>query len=178
MTIDLKIPRYNLKLLNFDFILKETFISFNKDIALYHLTNNLKNKDTQKIFINSLVVSICERIKSIKAIGKVVIYVDRNTLFLNSEERDEIIDLSLKVIKKLPFQFIISEMSVDFFADRIHNNVVDAIIVLEKQMLYTDSYDTLKFSFKDLHKFFKKYNLTYLYEVYFKRLDNKILAVK
>lgn len=174
MTIEHKIPRYNLKLLNFDFILRETFIKFNSDILLYGISNNFSKKDTQKFFINALIISICERMK----ISKSALYINSNTLYLNKVEKDIILDISLKTIKKLPIQFIISNTPVDYFVNDIHNNVVDAVVVIENQLHYTNNYDTLKYSLKDLVEFLKKHKLIYLYDVYFKQLTNKLLVVK
>jgi len=174
MTIEHKIPRYNLRLLNFDFVLKETFCKFNNDINLYGISNDLKKRDAQKFFINALIITVCERMK----LGKSALYINKNTLYLNSDEKDTILDISLKTIKKLPFQFILSDISVDFFAEEIHNNVVESVVVLETQLHYTNNYDTLKYSLKDLVKFLKSYKLSYLYDVYFKQLTNKLLVVK
>jgi len=174
MTIDHKIPRYNLKLLNFDFVLKETFYKFNNDINLYGIGNDFKRKDTQKFFINALIIAICERMK----IGKIALYINKNTLYLNNEERDTVLNISLKTIKKLPFQFILSDIPVDFFINEIHNNVVESVVILETQLHYTNNYDTLKYSLKDLVKFLKVHKLSYLYDVYFKQIANKLLVVK
>ena len=174
MIIEHKIPRYNLRLLNFDFVLEETFSRFNNDIELYGVTNNFKKKDTQKLFINALIITICERMKK----DKTALYINKNTLYLNNDERDTILNLSLKTIKKLPFQFILSDIPVDYFVNKIHNNVVESVILLETQLYYTINYDTLKYSFKGLVKFLKIYELSYLYDVYFKQLTNKLLVVK
>lgn len=174
MTIDYKIPRYNLKLLNFDFILRETFSKFNSDIALYGVTSNFTKKESQKFFVNALIITICERMKK----GKTALYINKRTLYLNNKERDTILNISLKIIKKLPFQFILSDMPVDFFVEEIHNNVVESVVALETQLRYTHNYDTLNYSLRDLAKFLKTCELSYLYEVYFRQLNNKILIVK
>jgi len=174
MTIEHRIPRYELKLLNFDFILKETFSKFNSDITLYGISNNFAKKDTQKFFVNALIITICERMKT----GKIALYINSDTLYLNNNERDIILNISLKTIRKLPFQFIISNIPVDFFVEEIHNNVVESVVMLETQLNYTRNYDTLEYSLRDLVKFLKTHKLSYLYEVYFKQLTNKILIVK
>ena len=176
--IDLKTPHYNLKLLNFDLVLRDTFNRFNADCTTYSVPNDFKGKDTQKIFINSLIISICEKIKENKSYTKIALYINRNTVIINDEERHGVFNIILKTIKKLPFQFIVSDIPVDFFISRIHNNVVDSVVLLETQLQYTNNYDTLKFSFKALYKFLEKNKLTYLYDVYFKRIGNKLLVVR
>jgi len=174
MTIEHKITKYNLILLNFDYILKGTFSKYNEDIYNLNVENNLNKKDTQKLFINSLIITICERMKQ----GKTALYINRNTLYLNNDERDIILQITLKTLKKLPFQFIISDIPVDFFVERIHNNEVDSLILIETQLHYTNNYDTLTYSLRNLQKFLKTYSLTYLYDAYFKQLTNKLLVVK
>lgn len=178
MIIDCKIPRYNIKLLNFDYILKYTFKKYNTDINLYNIRNDFKYKDTQKIFINALIVTLCDRIKSMSVGEPIAIYVNRNTFMIPQEENDILINLILKTLKKLPFQFINNNTTVDFFLDEIHNNVVDTVVTLETQLYYSNNFDVLRFSFKSLIKFLKSYNLSYLYDVYFKQSANKLLVVR
>ena len=93
-------------------------------------------------------------------------------------ETEVIFKLIYKALKKLPFQFITGDTSVDFFIDGIHNNVVDKVVTLETQLYYSNNFDVLNFSFRDLIKFLKSYNLCYLYDVYFKQLSNKLLVVR
>jgi hypothetical protein len=178
MLIDQYIPRYNIRVLNFDYILKKTLSKFNTDIHIYGIDSNFKNKDVQKLFINSLIVVICERIKLIKCAEVVAIYINRNTLLLPSEESEVIFNLIHKTLKKLPFQFIISEVTVDYFLDRLHNNDVETVVMLESQLYYSSNFDVLKFSFKSLLKFLKTYELVYLYNIYFKQIGNKMLVIK
>ena len=178
MLIDHKLLKYNIRLLNFDYVLRETFKKYNADISLYGIRNDFKYKDTQKIFINSLIVTLCDRIKAMALKEPVAIYVNRNTNIIPYEENSVLLGLVLKSLKKLPFQFIIGEITVDYFIDEIHNNVVDSVILLETQLHYSNNFDVLKFSFRDLIKFLKSYNLCYLYDVYFKQLGNKLLVVR
>ena len=178
MIIDCKIPRYNIKLLNFDYILQHTFQKYNTDINLYNLRNDFKYKDTQKIFINALIVTLCNKIKIMTGSESIAIYVNRNTFMIPQEENDILINLIIKTLKKLPFQFIINNTTVDFFLDEIHNNVVDTVVLLETQLYYSNNFDVLRFSFKSLIKFLKSYNLSYLYDVYFKQSANKLLVVR
>ena len=178
MLIDCKIPRYNIKLLNFDYVLQHTFKKYNIDIKLYGIRNDFKYKDTQKIFINALIITLCDRIKAMTSTELIAIYVNTNTIILPNEENKVIINLILKTLKKLPFQFIVGETTVDFFINEIHNNVVDSIILIESQLNYRNNFDVLKYSFKPLVKFLKSYDLCYLYNTYFKQLANKLLVVK
>lgn len=178
MIIDCKIPRYNIKLLNFDYILQHTFQKYNTDINLYNIRNDFKYKDTQKIFINALIVTLCNKIKIMPSDETIAIYVNSNTFMIPQEESDILIRLILKTLRKLPFQFIINNITVDFFLDEIHNNVVDTVILLETQLYYSNNFDVFKFSFKSLIKFLKSYDLSYLYEVYFKQSANKLLVVR
>ena len=178
MLIDYKLLKYNIRLLNFDYVLRETFKKYNADISLYGIRNDFKYKDTQKIFINSLIVTLCDRIKAMALREPVAIYVNRNTLIIPLEENNLLLNLILKTLKKLPFQFIIGDDTVDFFISEIHNNVVDSVVLLETQLHYSNNFDVLRFSFKNLIKFLKTYDLIYLYNVYFKQLSNKLLVVK
>ena len=178
MIIDYKLTRYNIRLLNLDYILKKSFDKYNHDISLYGIRNHFKHKDTQKIFINSFIVTLCDRIKAMALREPVAIYINRNTRHIPKEEFDIVFNLIHRALKKLPFQFIIGETSVDFFIDGIHNNVVDKVVTLETQLYYSNNFDVLKFSFRDLIKFLKSYNLCYLYDVYFKQLSNKLLVVR
>jgi hypothetical protein len=178
MLIDCKIPKYNIKLLNFDYVLREVFKKYNIDINLYGVRNDFKYKDTQKIFINALIVVMCDIIKSRPSRELIALYVNRNTHMIPQEENEVIFNLIHKALIKLPFQFIIGETTVDFFIDGIHNNVIDSIVILETQLHYSNNFDVLKFSFKNLVKFLKMYNLCYLYDVYFKQMNNKLLIVR
>jgi hypothetical protein len=178
MLIDCKIPQYNIRLLNFDYILKHTFQRYNNDASKYGVSNCFKQKDTQKLFINALIVTLCDKIKSMNGYESVAIYINRNTYMIPHTESDIILPIILKTLKKLPFQFIISDNTVDFFLDAIHNNVVEFVILLESQLNYSNNFDVLKFSFKGLIKFLKTYDLIYLYNVYFKQLGNKLLVVR
>lgn len=178
MIIDCKIPRYNVKLLNFDYILQHTFQKYNTDINSYNIRNDFKYKDTQKIFINALIVTLCNKIKVMPSSETIAIYVNRNTLMIPQEENDVLIKLILKTLRKLPFQFINNNTTVDFFLDEIHNNVVSTVIELETQLYYSKNFDVTRFSFKSLFKFLKSYDLVYLYDVYFKQSSNKLLVVR
>ena len=178
MLIDCKLPKYNIRLLNFDYILKNVFEKYNTDISLYGIRNDFKYKDTQKIFINCLIVTLCDKIKAMSLREPVAIYINRNTRLIPSEEFDIIFNLIHKTLKKLPFQFIISDTTVDFFIDGIHNNVVDRVVLLETQLHYSNNFDVLRFSFKNLIKFLKSYDLCYLNDVYFKHISNKLLVVR
>lgn len=178
MLIDHKLLKYNISLLNFDYVLRETFKKYNADISLYGICNDFKNRDTQKIFINALIIALCDRIKLMSCRESIAIYVNRNTLLIPHEESSLLIGLILKALKKLPFQFIIGEITVDYFINEIHNNVVDSVVLLETQLYYSNNFDVFKFSFRDLIKFLKSYNLCYLYDVYFKQLSNKLLVVR
>ena len=178
MIIDCKLPKYNIRLLNFDYILKYVFEKYNADIDLYGIRNDFKYKDTQKIFINALIVTLCDRIKTITTHESIAIYVNKNTMLIPHEENSVLIDLILKALRKLPFQFIINDISVDFFLNEIHNNVVESVVTLETQLHYSNNFDVLKFSFQSLIKFLKSYNLSYLYDVYFKQSTNKLLVVR
>ena len=178
MLIDHKLLKYNIRLLNFDYVLKETFKKYNADISLYGIRNDFKYKDTQKIFINALIVVLCDMIKARDYKESIAIYVNRNTRLIPSEEFDIIFNLIHKTLKKLPFQFIIDETTVDFFIDGIHNNVVDRVVLLETQLHYSNNFDVLRFSFKTLIKFLKAYDLCYLNDVYFKHISNKLLVVR
>ena len=178
MLIDCKLTRYNIRLLNFDYILKKSFDKYNHDISLYGIRNDFKHKDTQKIFINSLIVTLCDRIKLMNYKESIAIYININTMIIPKVETEVIFKLIYKALKKLPFQFITGDTSVDFFIDGIHNNVVDKVVSLETQLYYSNNFDVLNFSFRDLIKFLKSYNLCYLYDVYFKQLSNKLLVVR
>jgi hypothetical protein len=178
MLIDQYIPRYNIRILNFDFILKNTLTKFNEDIQLYGIDSNFKYRDVQKLFINSLIVTVCERVKLLRNAETIAIYVNSDTLLLPHDERDVIFKIIHKTLKKLPFQFIISEITVDYFLDRLHNNDVETVVMLESQLYYSSNFDVLKFSFKSLLKFLKSYELVYLYNIYFKQIGNKMLVIK
>jgi hypothetical protein len=178
MLIDHKLLRYNIRLVNFDYVLREIFKKYNVDISLYGIRNDFKYKDTQKIFINALIITLCDRIKLMAHRESIAIYVNRNTRFIPSEEFDIIFNLIHITLKKLPFQFIISDTTVDFFIDGIHNNVVDKVVLLETQLHYSNNFDVLRFSFKNLIKFLKSYDLCYLNDVYFKHISNKLLVVR
>lgn len=178
MLIDQYIPRYNIRILNFDFILKNAFAKFNDDIHVYNINSNFKHKDVQKLFINSLIVTICERVKLLRNSETVAIYVNSDTIMLPREEKDVIFNIIHKTLKKLPFQFIISEITVDYFLDRLHNNDVETVVMLESQLYYSNNFDVLKFSFKSLLNYLKSYELVYLYNTYFKQISNKMLVIK
>lgn len=178
MLIDQYIPRYNIRILNFDFILKNAFAKFNEDIHVYGINSNFKHKDVQKLFINSLIVTICERVKLLRNSETVAIYVNSDTIMIPREERDVIFNIIHKTLKKLPFQFIISEITVDYFLDRLHNNDVETVVMLESQLYYSNNFDVLKFSFKSLLNYLKSYELVYLYNTYFKQISNKMLVIK
>ena len=178
MIIDCKIPRYNIKLLNFDYILQHTFYKYNADIDLYNIRNDFKYKDTQKIFINALIVTLCNKIKTLSGCESIAIYVNRNTFMIPQDESDVLLALIFKSLKKLPFQFITNDTTVDFFLDEIHNNVAETVVELETQLFYSKNFDVTRFSFKSLFKFLKSYDLVYLYDVYFKQSSNKLLVVR
>lgn len=178
MLTECQLLKYNIRLLNFDYVLQKTFKKYNLDIDLFGIRNDFKYKDTQKIFINALIVTLCDQIKLMDHKDTIAIYINYNTKYIPAEEFDVVFKLIHKALKRLPFQFIIGQTTVDYFINEIHNNVVDRVVELETQLYYSSNFDVFKFSFRSLIKFLKAYNLCYLYDVYFKQLGNKLLVVR
>ncbi len=178
MQIDFKIPTYGVRIINFDVILRESLKIFNSDCLKYSLPMDpLYNVDCNKLFINALIVSICDRVKSIHTIDKKLFYINQNTPYLSSESKDTILKLILKVFSNLSLVSIIGESCFNKYTNELLHRDVDSIY------LFNIAYNKINknssnINLNKLLAFLKVNGLVFLFNTYFKDTSNKMAVFR
>ena len=83
-----------------------------------------------------------------------------------------------KIEKLLPIKFYISKYSIEYLNHLIEKNDGKAQTTINSMISKVNSLDISKFTFNNIKKFTKKYDLTFLNKDYFNRLSTKLLLIR
>lgn len=155
------------ELVDLDFLFKEA----NKFFARYFLelgatpSFDFKENHNKKLYTNEFIKVVCEFVKNRECNYTLYFYWDTSR---NDTFRD-------KLVKKLKtmFGFKIWEgpETLEGFVQKVEDNDCDTITGLE---VFLDSEKTLK-GFKHIRKHLEKTGMTFLNDVYFSELSNKMI---
>jgi len=178
MQIDLKIPTHDVRLLNFDVIIRDVVKTSQLKCIEYSLDfDPITNVNCRRIFINYFVLEVCNRIKSLGTSEKVLLYINQNTWLLSNNTKQDYIQLFVQVIDILSVKYIINDMSFDMYADKLINRDGDCIY------LFTKTYSKISFTktiskskYNKLLNFLKTNGLSFLMNTYFQDTYNKMIV--
>ena len=152
-----------------DYFFKVTNKSFSQLLENLGLVPNFdfSRRDNKKFYTHEFIKTMCEFIKSNDSKSKFCFY---SNLLTKDPFRNGII----KKIKTI-FGFQIFEEAIGFceFVDKIENN--DAFIVSNLELLFSS--DKKPKSMKRIKKHLEKSGLSYLNEIYFEDVSNKIYII-
>jgi len=180
MQIDLKIPTYDVRLLNFDVIIRDVVKNSQLKCIEYSLDfDPISDVNCRRIFINYLVLEICDRIKSLGTSEKVVLYLNQNTCLVHSSNREEYIQLFQKVIDILSVKCIVNDVSFDMYADKLINRDGDSVYLFTKTYSKLTSTKAIsKSNYNKLLNFLKTNGLSFLMNTYFNDTYNKMIVLR
>lgn len=176
MQIDYKIPTHGVNLLNFDVILRDT-IKCSKDKCIeYNLIfDPVDNIESKRIFINFLVITLCERIKSLSS-NRHIIYINNQTTLLPTSN-NLYFDIINIVLDLLSLKYITYNKTFESFCNDLSNRDSDSLYVFDKAFQKTTT-KINKVNYKKLTTFFKSNGLLFLYNTYFQNTNNKMVLFR
>ena len=183
---DIRIENYDLKIIDFNELFIDTIqyriIDTLHEFGILH--NSLSNANVKKFFFHTIIFEICEKVLEKKS--KSIIYfnntqLDDCELMKYFKEYDILISLTAilrKIEKLLPIKFYISKYSIEYLNHLIEKNDGKAQTTINSMISKVNSLDISKFTFNNIKKFTKKYDLTFLNKDYFNRLSTKLLLIR
>jgi hypothetical protein len=188
MLQSLILSEHNLYIVDFSKIFTDRFLpNFYSSCEQYNLHNiSLKNKDVKKLIYHCLIHSLCEEVLCVKSNNKTVIFYNTNhlpksdlTKYISEEELIIFIELLLrKTSKMLPIRVFITSYTFDYFVHLIKAKKARGIEILYKIKAFVDKISFEKFTFQKIRLFSKKYDLTFLSNIYFNAIKSKQLLLK
>jgi len=183
---DLYLKVYDLNLINFNEMFTED-IQFDiiNDLHKFELLDkSITNKDTNKIFLHYIIYHVCSKI--LKVNSKSVVFFNYNQLneceLMKYYSEKDILTVLLKIIKKLnnalPIILHVSKLSLDYLKHLIDIGDGKSALTVNSIRLKCDKLDVSKYTFSNIKKMTKKYDLTFLNNDYFNRLSTKLLLIK
>lgn len=177
---------YNLNLIDFnEMFYGDIQIHIINDLHRYNLLDKkINNRDVSKIFLHHIILHICDNI--LKNNSKSVIFFNYNQLdeceLMNYYKEKDILAVLSKIIKKinnaLPITFHISKISLDYLKHLIEIKDGRSSLTVNSILLKCNKFDITKYTFSNIKKMTKKYELTFLNKEYFNRLSTKLLLIK
>jgi hypothetical protein len=175
MQIDYKIPTHGVRLLNFDVILRDSISRTKLDCNKYLLNFDIEtDNNVRKLFINNLIITTCERIKTTTLIDKIIVYVNTNTYLLPVDST--IKNLIVKILNSISINYISADVSFDNFINNLTNRDIDSMYIFNKA--YNKFRSNCTLNTKKLIKFLKTNGLIYLTNTYFKDTSNKMIVLR
>ena len=183
---DICIENYDLKIIDFNELFTDT-IQYRIIDALYEfnlLNNSLTNTNVKKFFFHQIIFEICERV--LEKTGKSIIYFNNTQLedcelmkyFKEKEILLALTSILRKIEKLLPVKFYISKYSIEYLNHLIEKDDGKAQTTINSMINKVNSLDIGKFTFSNIKKFTKRYDLTFLNRDYFNRLSTKLLLIR
>jgi hypothetical protein len=186
MMTDLILDDYNLNVIDFNDLFRNNIeCEILNSLHEFDLLNkNLNNISVKKFFYHYTLLAICEKILSSK--GKTLIYYN-NTQMEDCESfkyysENELLTFFTKTLRKaeklLPIKIYISKYSIVYLTHLIEKNDGKAQTTINSMISKINKIDISKFTFSEIKKFTKRYELTFLNKDYFNRLSTKLLLIR
>ena len=183
---DLCIDDYDLKIIDLNqLFIDDIQISLVDTLYEYNLLEkSINNANTKKFFFHFLILSICEKI--LKSNGKSIIYFNNTQLDESSINRyfteNELLLFLTKTLRRieklLPIKIYISKYSIDYLNHLLEKNDGKAQTTVNSMVSKINKIDISKYTFSEVKKFTKRYDLTFLNQDYFNRLSTKLLLIR
>ena len=183
---DLHIENYDFTIIDFNELLINDIQ--NQIINSLHefnlLDKSINNLQVKKFSYHYTIYSICEKLLEGKT--KSIIYFNNTQLedceltkyFKESDILNFFTNFLRKVDKILPLKIFISKYSILYLDHLIDINDGKAQTTINSMISKINSMDISKYTFSDVKKFTRRYELTFLNKAYFNRLSTKLLLIR
>ena len=183
---DLHIENYDFTIIDFNELLINDIQ--NQIINSLHefnlLDKSINNLQVKKFSYHYTIYSICEKLLEGKT--KSIIYFNNTQLedceltkyFKESDILNFFTNFLRKVDKILPLKIFISKYSILYLDHLIDINDGKAQTTINSMLSKINSMDISKYTFSDVKKFTRRYELTFLNKDYFNRLSTKLLLIR
>ena len=183
---DLHIENYDFTIIDFNELLINDIQ--NQIINSLHefnlLDKSINNLQVKKFSYHYTIYSICEKLLEGKT--KSIIYFNNTQLedceltkyFKESDILNFFTNFLRKVDKILPLKIFISKYSILYLDHLIDINDGKAQTTINSMTSKINSMDISKYTFSDVKKFTRRYELTFLNKDYFNRLSTKLLLIR
>lgn len=186
MTNSLYIDNYDFTIINFnDLLVNNIQILIIDDLYKFNLLKkSINNLSVKKFIYHHTIYSLCEELLKCKT--NALILFNNTQLeeceLMNIFSEKDILLFFTKFLKKvnkiLPIKIYISNYSIEYLDYLINQNDGKAQTVLNSMISRITNVDLSKYTFSDIKKFTKRYELTFLNRNYFNRLSTKLLLIK
>lgn len=179
-----ELPEYNITLIDFNQVfIKELQVDILDDLYKYKLLNkSINNPDVRKIFYHHIIYRICEDMIKVKT-GKPIIVFNYTQLddciikkYFNETKLLEFLDyVIVKIEKNLPIKILRSKLNVETIISLKSKGDGRALTLITKLIEKSNAFDVHNYSFENIKRLTKKYDLTFLNADYFNRIKTKQL---
>ena len=178
------LPEYNITLIDFNQIfIKKIQIDVLDDLYRYKLLNkSLSNTDVRKIFYHHIIFNICEQMLQVTCSKPIMIfnYTQLDDCIIKDYFKEdallEFLDYTVsKIQKNLPVKIFKSKFNVETLMALKAKGDGRALTVLTGVIHNSNAFNVNSYTFENIKKITKKYELTFLNLDYFNRLKTKQL---
>lgn len=177
MQIDLKIPSHNTRLINFDVILRDSICLFKEDCIKYALSfDPTIDSNVCRLLQNSIIITLCDRIKAISLIEKKVIYINTSSNFLPANQQEFILDMVKNILDNMAIPFILHVEDYNTFISKLIERNNDSLYLFNEAYNKFSKRNNTSSNYKKLMSFLKSSGLIFL-QSYFKGSTNKLIVL-
>lgn len=177
MQIDFKILTHNTRLINFDIIIRDSFKQLHKDCILYSMPIDIENNlDCRKLFKNSVIVTLCNRIKTISVTDKKIVYINTNSLYIPQHIRNIVHKIIYQILDNLSISYISNDEEFTVFVNGLLNRDNDRLYLFN-EVYNKISSSNIQTTYKKLMNYLKNNGLMFLYNSYFRGSTNKLIVL-
>lgn len=183
---DLCLSDYDLKIVDFnDLFIKDIQPEIINSLHEYSLLEkSINNALVKKFFFHYIILGVCEKI--LKSKSKTLIYFNNTQLddcemFKYYSENDLLLlftNMMRKIEKLLPIKIYISKFSIEYLTHLVDKNDGKAQTTINSMISKINKIDISKYTFSNIKKFTKRYELTFLNRDYFNKLSTKLLLIR
>tara|TARA_E500000318_G_scaffold78764_2_gene73651 strand:+ start:3663 stop:4223 length:561 start_codon:yes stop_codon:yes gene_type:complete len=186
MMPDLNIDNYDLKIIDLnELFVKGIQIQIIDNLYNYNLLDrSINNLQVKKFFFHYLIHNICEKVLENK--GKSIIYFNNtqleestiNKYYSETEILTLLSNILRRIEKLLPVKIYISKYSIEYLSHLLEKNDGKAQTTVNSMISKINKVDISRYTFSEVKKFTKRYELTFLNKDYFNRLSTKLLLIR
>lgn len=186
MMSDLHIENYDFTIIDFNDLLINNIQSqiINSLHEFNLLDKSINNLSVKKFIFHYTIFSICEKLLNCNT--KSIVFFNNTQLddceltkyYTESEILTFFTNFLRRVDKILPIKIFISKYSIVYLNHLIDTNDGKGQTTINSMVSKINSLDIGKYTFSDIKKFTKRYELTFLNRDYFNRLSTKLLLIR
>jgi len=177
----LKVDKFNVTLINLAAILPKIEVKIADDLYSHGLLPLKFGKDTNSLVYHHLILYICNKIKTVDSVYKVVLY-DSSLSFMeehiNIPDGQRFIGITLRKFKRLlPINIWEAPYSIKMIKNLLGKDGGERIELEYQLNKLTNSKRKTTYSFSKIQKFGERYGLQFLTKNFFKKIENKQLII-